>query len=66
MSALLKELVIAALAAAADVMNNVDPDDRSDEQNRLVELTLNTIRAAALGDETWQALITEAVPSWRG
>jgi hypothetical protein len=65
MDALTQRLVLAALARGADIMDSVDPDDRSNTERALVKATLDWHAAARRGDADKKALIIAAVPSWK-
>jgi hypothetical protein len=65
MDALTRRLVLAALGRGADIMDSIDPDDRSSTERALVRVTKEWLAAAKAGDTEKKALIITAVPSWK-
>lgn len=53
-----------AVVAAADVMENVDPDDRSPAQDALVRYVKTWMVDANNGDAEKARLLVDAVPEW--
>lgn len=64
MDALTKRLILAGLARGADIMDTVDPDDRSNTERALARATNEWLAAAQAGDLEKRALVIKAVPSW--
>ncbi|MGV0985064.1 MAG: hypothetical protein ACOYB2_10945 [Limnohabitans sp.] len=61
-----RKIAVAAMSAAADVMDSTDPDDRSVTQVALVDLCKELLDAANHGDTDARDILFEAVPSWFG
>lgn len=59
-----KRIAVRALAAAADIMDSTDPDDRRNTENDLVATAFEIIDAANGGDTDAIDLIKQASPAW--
>lgn len=60
----MRRLAVLVASAGADIMDSVDPDDRSSWQVALVDATKELIEAASAGDVDARGILIEAVPSW--
>lgn len=60
-----RRIAVKAIAAAADVMDQVDPNDRRNTEADMIGVVYELIDAANKGDKEASDLLIEAVPSWR-